>query len=563
MKQRSCWRAALLILTILLLAGGVVLASSSNAQRVLYLVSQGGEKQLRDPLRPIRGETRALVIALDGVGANRLDQALDEGRMPHLAGMFGERQNDHLFQHAYAAPETVTLVPSITKAVWPAMFAGQPPAMTGTAGNEWYDRAAMAFRAPAPATVEPYDDFLRIYAGGLFGELVPVSTIFEDLDLRSHVAHLQLHRGADILNLPRAGDIPWILARMLVGVHPDTDSYYGVFAALDEAAADNAIGSMRDHGIPDLQVVYFAGVDLYTHVSPAPEAAMLDFLEQVIDPKLGELFAFYRDQGALDDTFVVVVSDHGHVQVPNDERHALGARDDNNPKTLIENSGYRLRDPELGVAEDTPTYQVVIAYNGPIAYLYLADRSTCPQPDDVCDWRAAPRLEEDVLPLARAFHAANQSGAGLPGITGAIDLILARAGRPVGEDALPFEVFDGERLIPMREYLAQNPRPELMRFEERMEWLAAGPLGHNAGDIVLIARNGGAVPLEERFYFRPAYYSLHGSPDREDSHVPLVVAHPRRSGDELRELVSQAVSDPPSVLDVAPLLQRLLAEPWH
>jgi hypothetical protein len=56
---------------------------------------------------------------------------------------------------------------------------------------------------------------------------------------------------------------------------------------------------------------------------------------------------------------------------------------------------------EEGVVEDQQDYQTTVAYQGAFAYVYLADRSTCPREGDRCDWSRPPRLEEDVLPVAR------------------------------------------------------------------------------------------------------------------------------------------------------------------
>jgi len=104
-----------------------------------------------------------------------------------------------------------------------------------------------------------------------------------------------------------------------------------------------------------------------------------------------------------------------------------------------------------------------------MAYVYLADRSTCPKPGQRCDWSRPPRWEEDVLPVARAFYRASQTGEGAADMKGALDLIFARAGRHVSEDAPPFQVFDGVRLVPPREYLAAHPRPDLLNLAERMD----------------------------------------------------------------------------------------------
>lgn len=163
--------------------------------------------------------------------------------------------------------------------------------------------------------------------------------------------------------------------------------------------------------------------------------------------------------------------------------------------------------------------------------------------------------------MVRAFDRANRLGEGVPALRGTLDLILAREPRPPGEDALPFRIWHGGRLVAIGEYLAQTPRPDLLRFEERMRALAAGPHGHRAGDVLLLARSGMHRPIHERFYFSREYHSWHGSPEREDSRIPIVVARPGRPGREVRQLVDDVVGNTPSQLHVVSLILRLLREP--
>ena len=66
--------------------------------------------------------------------------------------------------------------------------------------------------------------------------------------------------------------------------------------------------------------------------------------------------------------------------------------------------GFRLRKFVLHPAESEQDYQGVVAYQGTMAYIYLADRSTCPAKGNRCDWQRPPRLEADVMPVIRAFY---------------------------------------------------------------------------------------------------------------------------------------------------------------
>jgi len=90
-----------------------------------------------------------------------------------------------------------------------------------------------------------------------------------------------------------------------------------------------------------------------------------------------------------------------------------------------------------------------------------------------------------------------------------------------------------------------------------MRWLSAGPYGHRAGDVLLLAHSGLERPLSERFYFSKPYRSWHGSPTLQDSHIPFILARKGDSGEQLQAIVTAAMGPFPSQLDFVPLVQAL------
>jgi hypothetical protein len=527
--------------------------------RLVEFLAEGGEKILREPMRPASGGTRVLVFALDGVGDEEMRRALADGGAPNIAALVGAGQGEFgLYANGYAVPGVLSILPSTTYAAWSSLFTGEPASRTGVPGNEWFVREEMKFYAPAPVSVTENAHALEVYTNDLVGGALRVPTLFERADVRSYVSLSHIYRGADLITTPSPkvlGDLVTAAAAGLADAGEISDEMY---AKLDRASVESLVESIRKHGVADLQVVYLPGVDLYTHATEYPLDDQRDYLRDVIDPAVGAVLRAYREQGALDGTYVLFVSDHGHTPVLDDAQHALGTEGVGNPPELIRRVGFRMRPFTLNPGEDEQDYQATVAYQGAMAYVYLADRSTCPEPGSRCDWRKAPRLAEDVLPVARAFFEANRSGAMIPELRGTLDLIFAREPRAPGEDALPFQIWDGRRLVPIGEYLAANPRPELLELESRMEGLAAGPYGHRAGDVLLLSRSGGERQIEERYYFSDRYRSWHGSPSGQDSRIPLVVARSGSSGAELRDRVRLAVGDNPSQLDITPLILHLL-----
>ena len=563
MQSTDMKKTTLLItLLLLLVAAGAAVwffaRTGVPVGEVAELAATGGDRVLREPMRAPGPGAKVLFVALDGVGYDELGRMLREARMPSLNGLLGASQGD-AFEHGLVA-RLVSILPSTTMAAWASVYTGAPPAETGVTGNEWFARDEQRFYAPAPVSVQEYTHTVRMLTDGLMGEAIRVPTLFEQLDRRAFVALAPVYRGADLFMTPAPEAVGGLFLNAARGVAGGESISREAYSEVDEETVENLVEAIEAHGVPDLQVVYFPGIDLYTHVTEDPIEKERDYLGDVIDPLIGEILDTYREAGALEQTYVVVTADHGHTPVLEDDRHALGVEGEDEPSALLERAGFRVRPARLDLGEDEEDFQAAVAYQGAMAYIYLADRSGCARPGSRCDWRRPPRLREDVLEVAHAFFEANETGAGIAALKGTLDLVLARAPRSVDEPSLPFEVYDGRELVPVEDYLGRHPRPDLIRLEERLRWLAAGPYGHRAGDVLLIAKSGQERPIEDRYYFSTEYRSWHGSPSGQDSYVPLLVAHPSRTGAELRAELEQVLPDGLSQLDVVPLLLSLVGQ---
>jgi len=153
------------------------------------------------------------------------------------------------------------------------------------------------------------------------------------------------------------------------------------------------------------------------------------------------VLAYYENLGVLDQTYVMVIADHGHTPVV--------ARPQACPwRRHQRRSG---RGPEIGgipPAETCPDpgpneqdYQSAVAYQGAIGYVYLADRSTCRTPGTTCDWKRPPRWRQDVLPVAKAFYDSNKTGKPVPQMKDTLDLIFARVPTPAGKPTMEYQIF--------------------------------------------------------------------------------------------------------------------------
>ena len=259
----------------------------------------------------------------------------------------------------------------------------------------------------------------------------------------------------------------------------------------------------------------------------------------------------------MDETYILFISDHGHTLVLHDQQHALGSEKSERARAVLEKVGFRVRENQIEASTDD--FQAVLAYQGAIAYVYLADRSTCPNHGSKCDWRRPLRFDQDVMVVANAFEEADHGEIGL-GLNNTLDLIFARRPAAVGQLARPYEILDRDELVSIPDYLKRHPRPDLIRLDERMRWLSEGPYGNRAGDVLLLSKSGLNRPIQDRYYFSAPYNSWHGSPTLHGN-ITFAISCAKRNGAELKRIVARVVVNEITQLNVVPLGLELLKEP--
>jgi len=540
------------VLVLLLLLQG-------SCSMILDTLRTGGEKQLPTAVQiTSKPGPRVIIFALDGTAPDQLLQLIRSGQAPNLAALLGKDRGSGLFEHGYAAPRAWSILPSSTIAAWAATFTGTPPAANGVTGDEWFARETATFHAPVPVSALDTLDVSKVVEDDLIGQILSAPTLYELIKRKSHVSMLSVHRGATLYTTVSPSSFTDFLGFLIKGTLQGIDAEKSFSAALDESAAQKLIEAIDTHGLPDLQVVYLPGIDIFTHVSENNLAGQARYLQEVTDKIVGEVLDAYRKRGALDGAYVILISDHSQIPTLNDTSHKLGTDDEHSPFGLVAKSGFRVRKPLLTLGNLDQDYQAVLAYQGFMAYVYLADRSTCLEEHEACDWKKPPRFQEDVLPVVKAFYNANRTGELVPELKGTLDLVFAREPVSGSQNTRAFQIFDGERLVPIGVYLKQHPRPDLVDLERRMRWLGAGPLGNRAGDIVLLARACTNLPIQDRYYFASiTHYTWHGSACEQDSRIPFILAQAGGSGARMRNLMIKVSGDSPSQMALTPLVVEL------
>lgn len=86
-----------------------------------------------------------IIFALDGATPADLMQAVGSGKAPNIAAILGKDKGNGLFEHAYAASEALSVLPSSTIADWTSVFTGSVPASDGIPGDERFVRETASF----------------------------------------------------------------------------------------------------------------------------------------------------------------------------------------------------------------------------------------------------------------------------------------------------------------------------------------------------------------------------------------------------------------------------------
>ena len=541
------------------------LVAGCATKQAVELLAAGDERELRprSPVQPerARGNADVVVIALDGLDRALLYELLQGGKLPKLGRLLF---SDHgAFPHAYFEDNMLSTLPSTTLAAWATAFTGEPPAAHGITGNEFFVREEARFVAPIPVSFSDSKPLIESFTEDYADKACLVPSVFErmrqrDPNVQIWITMQPFHRGADKLLLTDRGALldafKAYLARTVTAVATDHSSK-DVYETLDEEVMESLLEALRDrkNALPNVLIAYLGGPDLFAHVAKeGPDEARIAYMRDALEPGFEKLYDTLNARGSLRDPYVVVVADHGHTEVVDDDAHAL----DKEPAAVLAKAGFRVRPFQLEVDDDDS--QAVLAYQGAMAYVYLADRSGCAKRSLRCDWKKPPRFQEDVLAAADAFYRATTLGEAVPSMKGTLGLVLARHAKPYRDVDEPFQVYvGGGRLVSIAEYFAKHPHPSYVAVAERFAELAAGPAGERAGDVLLLAHNGDRQRPEHRYYFAPPYHSFHGSPSRRDSELPLIVAHPQRGTDELRGLVRRAIGDESRQKDFAKLLLHL------
>lgn len=285
---------------------------------------------------------KVLLIVIDAASPRVVGPAVQTGRLPVL-----QRLADAGVMH----DGSISIFPSITPAATTSIVTGEYPANHGIAGASWYDeqREEVAYYGDDFWVVarEGFGAFVRDFLVRLNGDRLVAPTLFELLEgpggKRAASLNYLVYRG---IHAYRAKVPTWLA--VLPGVpwkqtvHGPSTFCLGDFVATHSARGrklkdesgllhrfgmdDASTGALlcqlaADRALPDFTLAYFADNDYRSH-EVGPHAA-LPVVER-IDRMLGEAFEHAGGlERFLDETCVIVTSDHGHCEILADPERAV------------------------------------------------------------------------------------------------------------------------------------------------------------------------------------------------------------------------------------------------
>jgi hypothetical protein len=465
---------------------------------------------------------------------------------------------------------SITIFPSITPAATASIITGGYPAETGIEGASWYDEQEdqIAYYGDDFWVVarEGVKSFLRDFLVRLNGDRLKSPTLLELVEgagrkaaslnylvfkgLVGHKVHiptlLSLLPGVPITDCVNGPSIfslgDFASTRTMRGkpLNAGNDGLLHRFG-MDDAASGELLLELMEDGLPDFTVAYFADNDYRSH-EVGPFKA-LDVVAHV-DTMLGRAFdAAGGLERVLQDTYILITSDHGHSEV-------LGDRD--RAAIRLHETLHAFRQATLGKPwEDND--EIMICPNMRSAQIYLREARSRHEVDarqlqliidnvlsdarvDQVLWRT-----QDVRPAARGYSMLTSRG-GLEFWRGADGTERARDG------------FGGEwswrgRLDVLDAFVDDDGEIVWGDYPNAFERIA-GALDHPHSATVWVTAKPGCefeVPGTAAHLAGGSHGALH----RLESECPVILAGPERVS-----LPRQMRS-----IDIAPLCLSLLGLP--
>jgi hypothetical protein len=234
-------------------------------------------------------QKRVIVFLVDGMRNDIVQSMLKEGELPNFKHYFYDR--------GCQVENAVSVIPSITYAAIASSITGRFPGHHQIVGNEWFDRISGKFQNYKEfRTFQEVDNDLK------------APTLYEMLPDKFTVTIQTAHRRGAARSYDN-----W----MSNGINWHFENFRGVDSVIasrfsEIASCSNSIGTW-----PDLIFTYFPSLDHIGHHYGSTSKEYRQMLEYV-DGQIGRICRGLEKSNLLNGTYLILVSDHGHEDSPNE-----------------------------------------------------------------------------------------------------------------------------------------------------------------------------------------------------------------------------------------------------
>lgn len=248
----------------------------------------GPGRALQARLHPTvqRPPQRVVVLLGDGLAPQVVTRGCHDGWLPNIQRRFVEQGT--------RVENAITIVPSITYAAIASILTGVTPETHHVTGNRWFDPQRRLFRDYA--TIPTYRHVNYDMTAPTLHELIR--------PMRSASVQAAHKRGVsdNFANWAGSG-VRW---------------FFRDYTAVDKLTASTipriARRANENGRWPELLICYFPGIDSIGHVHGPGSKAYRDALKH-FDHQVGRICDWLQRENLLEDSHVVLISDHGMVHV--------------------------------------------------------------------------------------------------------------------------------------------------------------------------------------------------------------------------------------------------------
>ena len=331
---------------------------------------------------------KLFVIILDALRRNNLMESLDS--LPNFKMLIkGENES-----YPYIYFENVLVsIPSSSKPVNTTLLTGVYPRRHGVPSTMWFDRKGEKIITLTTFSQRRIIEFL---------EKTETDTVFEYAHRSGKTTMAvatQVTKGVAEQDWIKQGIHLWSQAffanlfgdgkAIPDGAHLDRGTTKGLLGGYMYSLTDGLKGELKTEGdIPDLVVLHYVGLDIFTHYPRKfmeKENWNIDqiqhwYLREVLDPELGKLIAFLKENNIFENTIFFFAADHGQTRIT---RHI---DEQNFEKALAKK--FRL----MGQPYSAGEADLIVMPGASTKAIYVRRRTGA-------GWMGPPRLFEDVKPV--------------------------------------------------------------------------------------------------------------------------------------------------------------------